>query len=369
MSFLEVINNYRSFDIAAYQKQVSRQHIESIISKPHLNIEDFLALISTAAYDLREPIARKAFELTRRHFGNTVVLFTPLYLSNYCENHCAYCSFAAHQKIKRKKLSLAEIEQESAAIAAQGMRHILLLTGEAPLRAGVEYLREAVEICKRHFSSIAIEVLPLSTNDYRTLGTAGVDALTIYQEVYDQPLYHSYHTGGPKDDYNFRIDAPERALDAGYRSVTIGPLLGLGEPQSEILFTALHLRYLQDNYPAAEISVSMPRMRPLIGEFKQPYIVADGQFVQMMMALRLLFPTIGITVSTRESQEFRSNILPMGVTKMSGGVSTAVGGHSNRDSDGQFEIADTRSVIELRNDLLAAGYQPVMHDWNQLLSR
>jgi 2-iminoacetate synthase len=297
------------------------------------------------------------------------MLFTPLYISNYCENVCAYCSFCCTHTIDRRKLTLKEIKQAAKKIAATGMRNVLLLTGEAPKKTPLSYLGDAVDILKEHFASITLEIYPLAGEGYRQLIGHGVDGLTMYQEVYDPQLYRTYHCGGPKEDYAYRLDTPERALQENMRAVTVGPLLGLGDPVPEIFMAALHAAYLWKKYPAAELSVSLPRLRPLSGEFAQPFEIDDVLFVRMLIALRLFLPAAGITISTRERAQFRNALLPLGVTKMSAGVSTAVGGHLDSSSVGQFEIADLRSVPEVRDDLLQRGFQPVMHDWNSKLVR
>ncbi|MFH0921683.1 MAG: 2-iminoacetate synthase ThiH [Fibrobacterota bacterium] len=342
--------------------------IERALSHDTLTPQDFAALLSPTAAPFLEAMAEKAHETTRRHFGNTVVLFTPLYLSNYCENTCAYCSFGAHQPIKRQQLSFDEVEAEARAIAATGLRHILLLTGESRAKAPPAYLKECVIRLKEHFSSISIEVYPLQTEEYAELVRAGVDGLTIYQETYDEKSYRALHTRGPKADYTFRLTAPERALSAGVRQVTLGPLLGLHEPVSEIYATGLHLRRLQERFPEAETALSLPRLRPLVSEFKAASPVNDRQFVQYLCACRLFAPSSGITVSTRESREFRDRILPLGVTKMSAGVSTSVGGRASDGSTGQFEISDTRSVAEMKTGLKNNGYQPILCDWHHQLT-
>ena len=338
--------------------------IESALAKDNPSDLDFLALLSEAAKDYLEPMARKAEALTRRHFGNSMLIFTPLYISNICDNLCPYCSFARHRRIDRRHLSFDEIRRESVAIAQTGIRHILVLTGESRRLAGPDYLTESIRIVKNEFSTVSLEVYPLTKEEYAGCARAGADALTLYQETYDEAAYAALHQGGPKEDYRFRLDAPERACQAGMRAVTVGALMGLGDPDSEAFFTGMHARYLQKNHPAVEVSVSFPRIRPLSGDFEPPYPVSDSWFVQVLLATRIFLPFAGITVSTRESRRLRDNVMPLGVTKMSAGVSTAVGGRLAAPSTAQFEIADTRSVDELKRDLVARGFQPVMHDWN-----
>jgi 2-iminoacetate synthase len=309
-------------------------------------------------------MARKARVLTRRHFGNVVVIFTPLYISNHCENACPYCSFARQQHIGRRHLSLDDIKAEAALIRESGIRHVLVLTGEARHTATPEYIAGAVRVLRDYFSSIALEVYPMTGDEYAMLVDSGVDGLTLYQETYDEARYHSLHQGGPKDDYRFRLDAPERVCGAGVRSVTVGALLGLHDPWTDVFFAGTHAAWLQRAFPSVEVSVALPRMRPLVAEFRQQTEVSDRAYVQYLLATRLFLPTAGITLSTREPAGLRNACVPLGVTRMSAGVSTAVGGHTRESETPQFEISDRRSVDAVKADLLRLGFQPVMHDWN-----
>lgn len=345
MSFYEIIKRYSGFDFSGYLASVTPERIESILDKDKLSSLDYLALLSDTAAAYLEPMAQKAHALTAKHFGNVMFLFTPLYISNYCDNCCPYCSFARQHRITRRHLSFGEIQKEAEAIAQTGMRHILVLTGESRSKAPPEYIREAVSIIHNHFSSIGIEVYPMAQEEYLELVDRGADGLTIYQEVYDEARYHGLHRGGPKDDYQFRLDAADRASRAGVRSVTVGALMGLFEPRSEAFFTGLHAHHIQKTFPSIEAAVSFPRLRPMVREFKPYCVVDDRLYVQILLAARLFLPRCGITVSTRESRQFRNAIAPLGVTKMSAGVSTAVGGHADASpSTAQFDIADTRSI-------------------------
>lgn len=364
MSFYEIIKQYESFDVGAYCSSVTPDRVKKILDRSRIDELDFLALLSDAAVPFLEQMACRARDLTRSHFGNVIFLFTPLYISNVCENVCAYCSFARQHSIRRRHLTVKEVREEAERIADKGIRHILVLTGESPKVATLDYLKASVSVLKEYFSSISVEIYALDSNGYGELVKSGVDGLTIYQETYDEDLYGRLHKGGPKQDYLFRLEAPERGGEQNMRAITVGALLGLAEPRRETFFTALHARYLQNRFPSAEVSVSFPRIRPLAGEFRPDYEVNDRMFVQFMTAYRLFMPHSGITVSTRESLEFRNAVLSMGPTKVSAGVSTSVGGHGDNPSESQFEIADTRSVEQMKRDLLASGFQPVMHDWN-----
>ena len=363
-SFFDFKKPFESTDIKGLLASVTVEKVDRALSKECPDIMDFLALISPAADNLLEPMAQKARKLTRKQFGNSIFIFTPLYISDFCDNGCPYCSFAANQLINRTHLALPETEKAASHISENGIRHILILTGEAPEKASLDYLLESVRAIKKYFCAICIEIYPQTEEAYKALYDAGADSITIYQEVYDEAVYRRYHEGGPKGNYRFRLEAPDRALSAGMRSATIGALLGLHDVESEAFFTALHLEYLQDAYPSAEINVSLPRVRPVVSGFDPPFPVTDKTFVKLLLAFRIFCPQAGITVSTRERAEFRDALLPLGVTKMSAGVSTAVGGHGRAGGVGQFEIADTRSVKEVCDDLLRQGYQPVMHDWD-----
>jgi 2-iminoacetate synthase len=371
MPFTDILKKYDSFDFDAFSAGITASQVERAINKPRLTDLDYLTLLSPAASapELLELMARRALEITRTRFGSVILLFTPLYVSNICDNRCLYCSFAHQNKIKRRHLNLDEVRSEAARIAATGLRHILMLTGESRRAAPVEYLRDCVSVLRECFSSISIEVYPLDEAEYSELVGAGADGLTIYQETYDSAVYASLHEGGPKSDFGYRLAAPERGCAAGMRGVTVGALLGLAHPLRDAFFSGLHARYIADKYPAAEVGASFPRIRPQAGEFEPGFCVDDKTFVQYMTAFRLFMPAAGITVSTREPAALRDAVLPLGPTKMSAGVSTAVGRGSGRPSDAQFEIADGRSVDEMQKNLLSKGFQPVMVDWNYILCR
>ncbi|HUI90977.1 MAG TPA: 2-iminoacetate synthase ThiH [Chitinivibrionales bacterium] len=365
MSFYDAIKRYAAFDFAGYNASVTPQQIESILDKDKLVPLDYLALLSDAASSFLEPMAQRARSLTKKNFGNVMFLFTPLYISDHCDNGCPYCSFARQHRIGRNHLSFEKIRAEAGTIAATGMRHLLVLTGESRSIASPEYIREAVSILSDSFSSVSIEVYPMTQEEYSAMVASGADGLTMYQEVYNEAKYHELHRGGPKDNYRFRLDAPDRAASAGVRAVTVGALMGLFEPRSEAFFTGLHAQYMQKTHPSVETSVAFPRLRPMVRDFEPYCKVSDRQYVQLLLAARLFLPRCGITVSTRESKPFRNAIAPLGVTKMSAGVSTAVGGHAaGAVSTPQFDIADVRSLEEMKKDLVALGFQPVLQDWN-----
>ena len=366
MPFKDILSQHENFDVEAYCASVTAREVERALAKNRLSDHDYLALLSPSATPYLERMAQRARRVTKTHFGNTILLFTPLYVSNICENLCPYCSFAHQHKIKRVHLNLDEVRHEAERIADTGLRHILLLTGESRAGTSVQYIKECVTVLKEYFSSIAIEVYPLDESEYAELVRCGVDGLTIYQETYNKDIYADLHRGGPKEDFEYRLQAPERACLAGMRSVTVGALLGLAPSLRDTWISGLHARYIRDAYPSVEIACSFPRLRPQVGEFEVCHGVDDRTLVQYMTAFRLFMPNAGITVSTRESALFRNSILPMGPTKMSAGVSTSVG---REPSEPQFEIDDDRSVAIVQSDLLAHGFQPVMVDWNYILCR
>lgn len=364
MDFYETYRELKNIQFEHKFEDVTESDIIRILQKDHLSEQDFLSLLAPAAGRCLEPIAQKANQITVQNFGRTILLFTPLYVSDYCVNSCVYCSFSVEHTFPRRKLALREVEREGSAIAATGVKHILLLTGESPQQSGHAYLKDCLQQLTKHASSISLEVQPMDRQQYADLIDYGADGLTIFQEVYNEKIYAELHRKGPKRDYIYRLNAPERACQAGIRTVTIGPLLGLDEWRKEVFFAGMHARYLQERYPEIEIGMSLPRIRPSMGKWNQFYPVTDKELVQAMLAVRLFLPRAGITLSTRESPELRNYLIKLGVTKMSAGSSTAVGGYSN-DNVGvaQFKTSDDRSVKEICSFLHRQFYQPVFVDW------
>jgi 2-iminoacetate synthase len=367
MTFLSEIEKYQPDFFSNIYETATDARVLNILARSALSPVDFLMLLSPAAENRLEEMALQANRLTVQHFGRTILLYTPLYLANYCINHCIYCGFNARNNIVRRKLTLDEVELEAKAIAVSGLQHLLILTGESRRHSPVAYIRDCVHILRKYFSSISIEIYPLLKDEYRELVAVGVDGLTLYQEVYDRDVYLQVHPKGPKRNYRFRLEAAERGAAAGMRSVNIGALLGLHDWRSEVFFTGLHAAYLVKQFPGAEVSVSFPRMRPQFGDFLPPCPVSDRALVQSITAMRLFLPRVGITISTRESAVLRDRLLYLGVTKMSAGSSTVIGGHTDsKDGPGQFEISDKRSVAEMRAAVSARGYKPVLKDWHDL---
>lgn len=368
MGVYETLQRYRKFAEPEYERRCEGKALTGILQKDSISPTDYRQLLSQDAEPFLEEMAQKAHRLTVQHFGRTIQLYTPLYLSNFCTNQCVYCGFNHTNEIPRKQLTLPEVEREAEAIAATGLKHILVLTGDARKIATLEYIKACVRILRGHFTSIGIEIYALETKEYEELIQAGVDSVTIYQETYNQDLYSELHRKGPKRDYRFRLDAPERACRAGIRSINIGALLGLDEWRSEAFFMGLHADYLQHKYPGAEIGVSLPRIRPHAGSFVPRCPVSDKSMVQILLAMRLFIPRAGVALSTRENAALRDNMIRLGVTKMSAGSTTKVGGRTQQGEDtGQFDICDHRSVDEMTRQITKLGYQPVFKDWEPLL--
>lgn len=366
MSFYNKLMEYDNFDFHKFFNKVSDEDIEGILLKEYLNELDFLKLLSPTAEKYLEPMAKKARKLSLQNFGKSISLYTPMYVANYCVNKCAYCGYNVENKVKRKKLTLEEVEKEAKSIYDTGLRHILILTGESKFHTPVSYVKDCVQVLKKYFSSISIEVYPLEEEEYKELIDAGVNGLTVYQEVYNREVYDKVHIAGPKKNFTYRLEAPERACKAGIHSLGVGALLGLYKWREEAFFSGLHAYYIQQNYPWVEMSMSVPRIRPHAGSFNDIYEVTDKNIVQALLAYKLFLPRAGTNITTRECAEFRDNLIPLGVTKMSAGVSTEVGGHSNENKgEAQFDIADPRSVDEMKNILKDKGYNPIFKDWER----
>ena len=370
MSYYDILLKYKDLPFEKIFRELSPQKIERSIHSDTQDPERFLASLSPAAEEFLEPMAQKAHALTLMHFGRTIQLYTPMYLSNYCENECAYCGFNALNKMPRRTLTLHEVEREAAFIASTGIEHLLILTGDAREKSPPAYIKECLKVLKKYFSSISIEIYALTEEEYADLARSGIDGLTLYQETYNEAVYERVHKSGPKKDFRFRLDAPERAAKSGMRSVNVGALLGLSDWRREVFLMGLHAQYLQDRYGEVEIGASLPRLRPHAGDFKDIKEVSDKNIAQTLMALRLFLPRLGIALSTRESALLRENFLPLGITRMSAGSTTRVGGHTitspEEENTPQFEISDPRDVEEMKKMLVAKGYQPVLKDWMQI---
>ena len=359
---IAAMNNYD------YDKYTAKD-VENAINAVNRTPEDFAALLSPAALPYLEQMAQAAKIEKEKHFGNSICFFTPIYITNYCENYCIYCGFNCHNKIKRAKLNYKEIEEEMQAIAKTGLQEILILTGESKKMSSVEYIGEACKIARKYFKVIGLEVYPMNSDEYAYLHKCGADYVTVFQETYNSDKYETLHLAGHKRIYPYRLNAQERALKGGMRGVGFAALLGLDDFRKDAFATGMHAYLLQRKYPHAEIAFSCPRLRPIINNDRiNPKDVHEAQLLQVVTAYRLFMPFASITVSTRECARVRDNLMNIAATKISAGVSTGIGSHSDdiEDSDKgdeQFEISDGRDVKEVYNDLVKIGLQPVMSDY------
>ena len=363
-----VLSQMNDYDYGSY----TADDVKRALEKETCGIEEFKVLLSPAAQPFLEKMADRAKAETSRHFGNTVYIFTPLYIANYCENYCIYCGFNCYNDINRKKLSYAEMEKEMKIIADSGMEEILLLTGESRKVSSVQYIGEACKIARKYFRNIGVEIYPVNVDEYEYLHECGVDYVTVFQETYDGDKYETLHLMGHKRVFPYRFDAQERALMGGVRGVGFSALLGLSDFRKDALATALHVYYLQRKYPHGEFSLSCPRLRPIINNERiNPMDVGERQLCQVLCAYRIFLPYVGITVSSRENESFRNGIVKIAGTKISAGVSTGIGDHEGKyegkeiddAGDEQFEIADGRSFAQMYNDIEEEGLQPVINDY------
>lgn len=359
---IAAMNNYD------YDKYTAKD-VENAINAVNRTPEDFAALLSPAALPYLEQMAQAAKIEKEKHFGNSICFFTPIYIANYCENYCIYCGFNCHNKIKRAKLNYEEIEEEMQAIAKTGLQEILILTGESKKMSSVEYIGEACKIARKYFKVIGLEVYPMNSDEYAYLHKCGADYVTVFQETYNSDKYETLHLSGHKRIYPYRLNAQERALKGGMRGVGFAALLGLDDFRKDAFATGMHAYLLQRKYPHAEIAFSCPRLRPIINNDRiNPKDVHEAQLLQVVTAYRLFMPFASITVSTRECARVRDNLMNIAATKISAGVSTGIGSHSDDieesdKGDEQFEISDGRDVKEVYNDLVKIGLQPVMSDY------
>ena len=362
-----VISSMKSFDADNF----TRADVKEALSKENISPRDFQALLSPAAEEFLEDMAIRAQKETRKHFGNSIYMFTPLYISNYCENYCIYCGFNSHNKIKRSKLNFEQIEKEMKAIAQTGLQEILILTGESRKFSDVEYIGEACRLASKYFNMVGLEIYPVNSDEYAYLNSCGADYVTVFQETYNSDKYETLHLAGHKRIFPYRANAQERALMGSMRGVGFAALLGLDQFRKDAFATGYHAYLIQQKYPHAEIALSCPRLRPIINNDKiNPKDVHERQLLQIICAYRIFLPFANITVSTRERAGFRDNIIKIAATKVSAGVSTGIGSHSDEvaeeKGDEQFEISDPRDVDEVFQAIKDAGLQPVMSDYINL---
>ena len=364
----KVISAMNEYDYGKY----TATDVLRALEKDTCSVEDFKALLSPAAEPFLEKMAEKAKYETSKHFGNTVYLFTPLYIANYCENYCVYCGFNCYNQINRKKLNYEEIEHEMKVIADSGIEEILMLTGESRKVSDVEYIGEACKLASRYFKNVGLEIYPLNSDEYKYLHECGADYVTVFQETYDSDKYETLHLMGHKRVFPYRFEAQERALMGGMRGVGFSALLGLADFRKDAFASALHVYYLQRKYPYAEYSLSCPRLRPIINNDRiNPLDVGERQLCQVLCAYRIFLPYVGITVSSREQKHFRDGIVKIAATKVSAGVSTGIGDHESKytgkdngnTGDEQYEISDGRSLDQMYADMTDEGMQPVLNDY------
>lgn len=397
VSFVAQFNSLPLPALVERSRKASTRAARGSLAKARLTLEDFAHLISPAAAELLEEMGLRSRRLTQQRFGKVIRLFAPLYLSNECINNCKYCGFSRDNPILRVTLAVEEVRREAKALLALGFRHILLVSGEHPRFVSNGYLADCVRALHEEVPGIALEVGPMESDQYRPLVEAGAEGLVVYQETYDRAIYAAMHTAGPKRDFEWRLETAERGYRAGFRRLGIGALFGLGDWRYEALSVAAHADFLLRNCWKAQLTVSLPRLRPCAGEFEPLSHLADCELAQLLCAFRLMFPDVGLVLSTRESAALRDQLVSLGVTLMSAGSHTEPGGYTGAGKDklhhtergriielgasewaaaqeagthatGQFQIADERSPAEVADLIRRLGYEPVWKDWEGALS-
>ncbi|EGQ8046908.1 2-iminoacetate synthase ThiH [Vibrio parahaemolyticus] len=374
MSFYDRFQQLDWDDISMSIYAKTAQDVERALAKSKRDLEDFKALISPAAEPYLEQMAKISYSLTRKRFGNTMSLYIPLYLSNLCANACTYCGFSMENRIKRRTLNRDEVEAEIGAIKRMKFDSVLLVTGEHETKVGMKYFREMVPIIKQRFNYLAMEVQPLDQDEYAELKTLGLDAVMVYQETYHPKTYAQHHLRGNKMDFRYRLETPDRLAKAGIDKIGLGALIGLEEWRTDCFFAAAHLDYLERTYWQSRYSISFPRLRPCAGNVPasglQPKsVMTDKQLVQLICAYRLFNPEVELSLSTRESPQFRDNVLPLGITSMSAASKTQPGGYATEEVElEQFEISDERSAASVEDMIRAKGFDPVWRDWHSAYS-
>ena len=396
MSFVAEFNSLPVPLLVQKSLMASAAAARTSLAKPRLSLTDFAHLISPAAAESLEMLSQRSRQLTQQRFGKVIRLFAPLYLSNECINNCQYCGFSRDNPILRVTLSLDEVKREAQALREQGFRNVLLVAGEHPKFVSVAYLENCVRALHVEVPSVSLEVGPLETADYRPLVATGADGLVVYQETYDRAVYAQMHTAGPKRNFDWRLETPERAYAAGFRRLGISPLYGLADWRYEAISVTAHADYLLRNCWKAQLTISLPRLRPCAGEFQPLTHMSDRDLTQLVCAFRLMFPDVGLVLSTRESSKLRDGLIPLGITLMSAGSHTEPGGYTGagreklhqtvrgrivelgasewaagengRHATGQFDIADERSPQEVAELIRKLGYEPVWKDWDAVLT-
>lgn len=368
MKFQQLLKQWDWDEVSQQIKTQTLAQVMEALNQNRPTLIHLMALLSPAAQTLLENLAHQSYKLTRQRFGKVIHLYIPVYLSNICENHCVYCGFKASNPMQRKSLSPQELIKEAQAIARTPFKHILLVSGEAGQKVGCNYFEAAIEMFTPFFSQISLEVQPLQSHEYEKLIQKGLHGVFIYQETYHQRHYPLYHLKGPKSDFDFRLETPERLGKAGVRKIGLGTLIGLEDWRTEAFFTALHLSYLRKKYWKTNYSVSFPRLRPIAGQgFQPPYTTTERDLTQLICAYRLFDPDLELSLSTRESPKFRDHVFPLGITAMSAGSKTNPGAYDHQQSLEQFSINDERSPEQIAQMIHAKGFEPVWKDWSLFL--
>lgn len=366
MSFKTLFEQHNWNNIERDIYSFDQKDAQHVLAKEHISLTDFKVLISPAAKPFIEQMAQRSNALTKKRFGNNIQMYIPMYLSNECQNICTYCGFSMTNKIPRRTLTETEILKEAQYIKALGYDHILLVTGEANKTVGVDYLKNAIHLIRSQFSNISIEVQPLDQEEYEMLITEGLYAVLVYQETYHKTTYKTHHPKGKKSNFDYRLDTPDRLGKAGIHKIGLGTLFGLEDWRTDSFFTALHLKYLQKTYWKTKYSISFPRLRPHQGEVQPKLEMTDIDLVQLICAYRLLDEDIELSISTRETETFRNNIIKLGITSISAESKTNPGGYTvATDSLEQFEISDQRPTNEIKEMIQSQGYEVVWKDWSK----
>jgi 2-iminoacetate synthase len=399
VSFVAEFNSLPLASLVNRSLAANAQDVDTSLAKPKLSLVDFANLISPAAAENLETLSVRSQKLTQQRFGKTIRLFAPLYLSNECVNNCAYCGFSRDNGILRVTLSVDEVLREARELKSQGFRNILLVAGEHPKFVSNNYMRDCITALHAEIPSVSLEVGPMETDEYRPLVAAGADGLVVYQETYERQIYSEMHTAGPKRNFDWRLETPERAYAAGFRRLGIAALFGLADWRYEALSVAAHADFLLRHCWKSQITIALPRLRPCAGEFQPLTQLSDRELAQLVCAFRLMFPDVGIVLSTREPARLRDGLLPLGITMMSAGSHTEPGGYTgagrekihhtergkivelaagssewatpeNRatNATGQFQISDERSPQEVADLIRKLGYEPVWKDWDAALT-
>jgi 2-iminoacetate synthase len=397
VSFVNELNTLPLAALVQRSLTASTPAVRASLGKSELSLNDFAHLISPAAAELLEPLSRRSRQMTQQRFGKVIRLFAPLYLSNECINACKYCGFSRDNPILRVTLTPEDVRREARALLGQGFRNILLVSGEHPKFVSSGYMAQCISLLHEEVPSLSLEIGPMETEEYHPLMRAGAEGLVVYQETYDRAVYSDMHTVGPKRDFEWRMETPERAYAAGFRRLGIGALYGLGDWRLEALSVAAHAAWLLRNCWKAQLTISLPRIRPCAGEFQPLTHLSDRELVQLVCAFRIMFPDVGLVLSTRESPKLRNGLIPLGITLISAGSHTEPGGYTGAGKEtlhhtehgrivelgasewatpdhrpihatGQFQIADERSPREVADFIRQLGYEPVWKDWDAALT-